>query len=130
MLRAVDQPVRSLAGTVGVAIGEELRLEDGLDDLTQRVMDDRVAKRRGTDLAALQLVSEDLKAEIVIPVAEDAAGVVSMIAPRTTPPDLSRPPDRMSPTGKTENGKNSRGAARGVAGEVSPAPPPESEIPE
>ena len=42
--------------------------------------------------------------------------------------DLSRPPDRMSPPGKARIAK--RGAERGVAGEVSPAPPPESEYPE
>ena len=65
----------------------------------------------------------------VIPVTVGAAGVVSMIVPRAAPHDLSRLPDRVSPPGRRRIAKKSRAALR-AAGEVSPAPPPESDIPE
>ncbi|MEF8731816.1 MAG: hypothetical protein V5B40_07865 [Candidatus Accumulibacter meliphilus] len=54
------RPVRSLAAAIGVAVGDELRLEQRLDHPAQGVMDDAVAKRRGTDLAALRLVDDEV----------------------------------------------------------------------
>ena len=53
---AVEGAVRALADAVGVAVGDEAALEDRLDEVAQRVVDDAVAERRGGNQAALGFV--------------------------------------------------------------------------
>ena len=63
----------------------------------------------------------------LIPVAAGTARVVSRVVPRTAAHDLSRLPGRVLPPGARSIAKKS---ALRAAGEVSPAPPAESELPE
>ena len=60
VLQAIDGPMRALADAVGVAVGDELRLENGFDDPAQRVVHDAIAKRCGTDAAAFRLVDDEV----------------------------------------------------------------------
>ena len=62
----------------------------------------------------------------LIPVAIGTARVVPIVVERAAAHDLSRPPDRMLPTGEGMIAQKKLG----TAGEVSPAPPPETEPPE
>ena len=56
LLQPVDGPVRAFADPVGVAVGDEARLEQRLDDVAQRMVHHPIAKGRGADLAAFRLV--------------------------------------------------------------------------
>jgi hypothetical protein len=60
LLQPVDGPVRALAGTIGVAVRDEQALEARLDHAAQGVVHHPVAKRRGTDLAPLRFVDEEV----------------------------------------------------------------------
>ena len=60
----------------------------------------------------------------LIPVAVGTAGVVVIVVPRAAAHDLPRPPGRMSPPGEPMIAQK---MALRAAGEVSPAPPPETE---
>ncbi len=56
LLRPVERPVGALADPVGVGIGDEAALEERLDDVAQRVVDDPVAERGGGDQSPFGLV--------------------------------------------------------------------------
>jgi hypothetical protein len=59
-LQLIDRAVRALAGAVRIAMRDEACVEDGLDDIAQRMMHDAVAKRGGADLAPLRFVDEEV----------------------------------------------------------------------
>lgn len=50
LLETIDRAVRSLTGTVGKTLGDEVALEARLDDRAQGVVHDSVADRRATVL--------------------------------------------------------------------------------
>jgi len=59
-LQAVERAVRALADTVGVAVGDELRVEQRLDHIAERVVHHAVAEWCRADLAPLGLVDEEV----------------------------------------------------------------------
>ena len=52
--------VRTLANSIGVAVGDEQALESRLDDIAQGVVHHAVSERRRADLAPLRLVDEEV----------------------------------------------------------------------
>ena len=51
ILQAVDGSVCSFANAIRVTVGDEALFEQWLNDVTQSVMNNAIAKRRGADLA-------------------------------------------------------------------------------
>ena len=57
LLRAIQGAVRALTEAVGVRIGDKCAFEDGLDEVTERMMDYPVAEGCGGDQPTLGLVN-------------------------------------------------------------------------
>jgi hypothetical protein len=56
----VNGAVRAFAATVGITVGDKLRLKQRLNDVAQGMMYHAIAKRRGTDLALFGLVDGEM----------------------------------------------------------------------
>jgi len=68
-LALVQRQVGALAAPVGIAVRDEPGLEQGRDDVDQRVVQNPVSERRGTDAAPLGLVDGEVAVGAGLPAA-------------------------------------------------------------